>query len=74
MILQRLIGWLLRFVPANKYTGKMLDNFAPQWQCPTCDDTVKQSYLGLLDSGNPICGECDSDMILTTANSEIEPN
>ena len=35
-----------------------------EWQCPECDYSVLWPYEILADKGNPVCPDCDIDMVL----------
>lgn len=34
-----------------------------EWRCPECGLTESWSYRDLVESGGPVCPECDVDMV-----------
>jgi len=39
-----------------------LDNFVAEWICPECGVSITHSYAAMIDVGNPLCSDCDSDV------------
>jgi hypothetical protein len=44
----------------------------PVWKCPECGFAQTVPYSALVESGNPICGECDRDMEQVEGEEALE--
>ena len=45
-----------------KLTEQTIAIVGLDWKCPSCETIRFVSYQGLIDIGNPLCGNCDVDM------------
>jgi len=42
------------------------------WECPKCDFKTRWYYTDFIESGNPICSDCDEEMELIDLPGELE--
>ena len=51
--------------------AEMVDSIELHHECPSCDyqATVGPSFF--TDAGNPECGECEEDMVITGATVKV---
>ena len=41
------------------------------WKCPECGDTAEVDPTFFQDSGTPMCGECDTDMVYVKTQIQL---
>jgi rubredoxin len=52
----------LREVAMNMDIVTVMTDYDMTWICPKCGTTTVHDYEALVESGNPICGDCDREM------------
>ena len=55
----------------TKWTTIKDSNVILCWKCPECGDTTEVNPTFFQDSGTPMCGECDTDMVYVKTQIQL---
>ena len=60
--------------PPVQISSNQLDNIELHHRCESCDHTATVTPSFFQHAGNPVCGECEEDMVITSATVKVPEN